>query len=85
MPKAKLFVCNLKFELTEKDLRKKFEPHGELKQVKLIIDRETEQSKGFGFIEYFDPDHAHAAIEAHHGTEWLGREMRVMYAKEREN
>jgi RNA recognition motif-containing protein len=49
-----IYVGNLSFEVTEEDLRQAFESFGQLSSVKVITDRDTGRSKGFGFIEMSD-------------------------------
>ena len=79
----KLYVGNLSFNLQEDELRKHFEQFGAVKDVNIIIDRYTDRSKGFGFVEMEEADAADAAVSALNGTELAGREMRVAEARER--
>lgn len=77
----KLYVGNLPYSVTEQTLNSTFEPHGTVESVKLITDRDTGQSKGFGFIEMGSDAEAVAAISAVNGTEVEGRAITVNEAK----
>lgn len=77
----KLYVGNLPYSVTEQTLTSTFEPHGTVESVKLITDRDTGQSKGFGFIEMGTDSEAVAAISAVNGTEVEGRAITVNEAK----
>ncbi len=81
MPK-KIYVGNLPFTTSEDDLRKLFEQYGTVHSAKLVTDRVTSRSRGFGFIE-MDEDEAEAAIEALNGSDLDGRGLRVSEARER--
>ncbi len=78
-----IFVGNLNYNLTEDDLREIFEEYGELDSVKLISDKFTGRSKGFGFIEMQDADEAKKAIEELNGAEVEGRSIVVNEATEK--
>ncbi len=82
MPK-KIYVGNISFNAQEDDLRNVFSQYGEVTNVNIIVDKFTDRSKGFGFIEMQDESAADAAISALNGTELLGRELKVNEAKER--
>lgn len=77
----KLYVGNLPYSVTEQTLQSTFEPHGTVESVKLITDRDTGRSKGFGFIEMGTDAEAGAAISALNGTSVDGRPMTVNEAK----
>ncbi len=77
----KLYVGNLPDSATEQDLRYRFAAYGTVKSVKLITDRDTDRSKGFGFIEMMSEAEAHAAIESLNGTNYDGRSMKVNEAR----
>lgn len=80
-----LYVGNLDYETTEDDLRDVFAEFGEITSVKIIKDRETYRSRGFGFVEMPSKDDALRAIEETHGT-MLGRnEIVVNEAKPKNN
>jgi cold-inducible RNA-binding protein len=81
----KLFVGNIPYSMTEDELREIFEECGSLASCKLIIDRETGRSKGFGFIEYKSEKDALAAIEKYHNAEVKGKELVVNEARPQEN
>ena len=80
----RLYVGNLPFSITEDELRDVFESHGSLASVRVITDRETGRSRGFGFVEYDEQSAAEDAIRALDGTELGGRSLRVNEAQERE-
>jgi cold-inducible RNA-binding protein len=72
-----IYVGNLVYETTEDDLRTAFENYGEVESAKIIIDRDTGRSKGFGFVEMPDNDNALAAIEGLDGKDMGGRTVKV--------
>jgi RNA recognition motif-containing protein len=78
----KIYVGNLPFSSTEQDLQDLFSQHGTVESVKVITDRETGRSRGFGFVE-MDETGANAAMEALNGSELGGRTLRVNEARER--
>jgi RNA recognition motif-containing protein len=78
-----IFVANLNFKLQEDELLDLFENFGEVSSAKIIIDRETGRSKGFGFVEMDNDDEANSAIADLNGQEVHGREMVVKQAEER--
>lgn len=78
----KLFVGNLPFSATEREVEELLEQHGEVHSVKLITDRETGRPRGFGFVE-MDAEGADAAIAALDGTVFGGRNLRINEAMER--
>jgi RNA recognition motif-containing protein len=77
----KLYVGNLPDSATEQDLSDKFAAYGTVKSVKLITDRDTDRSRGFGFIEMMNEAEAQAAIDSLNGTDYDGRPMKVNEAK----
>ncbi len=77
----KLYVSNLPFSATEQDLSDKFTACGTVDSVKLITDRDTGRSRGFGFIEMMSEAEAHAAIDSLNGTDYKGRTMKVNEAR----
>lgn len=79
----RLFVGNLSFHTTEDSLRSAFSEHGEVVDAKIITDRETGRSRGFGFLTMGTDDAARAAIEAMNGADLDGRALRVNEAEER--
>lgn len=72
-----IFVGNLNYNLQEEDLKEIFEEYGELDSVKLITDKFTGRSKGFGFIEMPNAEEANKAIEDLNGAEVEGRSIVV--------
>ncbi len=79
-----IYVSNLSFNVQDEDLRSYFEEHGEVTSAKVIIDRETGRSRGFGFVEMPDQAAAENAIRELDGASVEGRSMRVNEAKPRE-
>ncbi len=77
----KLYVGNLPFSATEQTILSKFAECGTVESVKLITDRDTGRSKGFGFIEMGTEAEARAAIETLNNTDFDGRPLRVNEAK----
>lgn len=81
----KLFVGSLSYEMTDADLEDLFKQYGEVQSAKIIVDRYSERSKGFGFVEMSSEDSAQAAIEGLNGSEVKGRTINVSVARERSN
>ena len=81
----KLYVGNLSYGVTDGDLQKMFEPHGTVESAQVIMDRDTNRSKGFGFVEMGSDQEAQAAIQAMNGKEVDGRALTVNEAKPKEN
>ena len=77
----KLYVGNLGYGVTGPDLEQLFANHGGVDSVNVITDRETGQSKGFGFVEMRTDADASAAITALDGKEHGGRTMKVNEAR----
>jgi RNA recognition motif-containing protein len=80
----KLYVGNLSFETTENDLQDLFEQHGQVGEVRLMMDRMTGKSRGFAFITMNDDEQAKAAMTALNGHELNGRALNVNEARPRE-
>ncbi|MDR6942352.1 RNA recognition motif domain-containing protein [Mucilaginibacter pocheonensis] len=78
-----IFAGSLPFQLEEADLKELFEAYGEVSTVKIIIDRESGRSKGFGFVEMPDDEAAQTAITALNGSEVKGRSIAVSQAEEK--
>ncbi len=72
-----IYVGSLPFKMKEEDLREIFEKYGEVSSAKIIIDKMTRQSKGFGFVEMPDDAAAKDAIAKLHGQEIMGRALIV--------
>ena len=79
-----IFVGSLPYSLEEADLKELFEAYGEVTTVKIIIDRESGRSKGFGFVEMSDDEAAQKAITELDGATVDGRAIKVNVAKPRE-
>lgn len=82
---TKIFVGKLSYDTTEKTLTDLFTEYGEVASVAIIIDRATNRSKGFGFIEMADLKAAQTAIKELDNKEVDGRNIAVSAAKERED
>ena len=80
-----IYVGNLAYRVTEEELQNAFAQFGEVSSAKVISDRVTGQSKGFGFVEMPDDAAAQSAIDALNETALNGRNMRVNQARPREN
>jgi RNA recognition motif-containing protein len=78
-----MYVSNLSFHTTDDDLRKLFEPFGNVSSAKVITDRESGRSRGFGFVEMQSDTDAEKAIKGLNNKEVEGRAMSVSVAKER--
>lgn len=72
-----IYAGNLSWNLKDQDLQNLFAPHGEVGTAKIITDKFTGRSKGFGFVEMPNDDQANAAIAALNGTEVDGRNIVV--------
>ena len=79
----KLYVGNLSYNTTEDSLRNLFSSFGNVASAKIIYDRETGNSKGFGFIEMSTDEEAAAAISGTNGHEFEGRQLRVNEAMDK--
>jgi RNA recognition motif-containing protein len=77
----KLYVGNLPYSATEQSVREAFGKCGNVDSVALITDRDTGQSKGFGFVEMSSDAEAQAAIQQLNGTSFEGRQIKVNEAK----
>ena len=77
----KLYVGGLPFSVTDGQLQEIFTPHGTVESAKVISDKFTGQSRGFGFVEMSSGGEAQRAIEALNGTQLDGRTLTVNEAK----
>jgi RNA recognition motif-containing protein len=77
----KLYVGNLSFQTTEQDLNELFAQYGTVKETNLIMDRETNRPRGFGFVTMGNAEEGQKAIEALHGRNHDGRDLTVNEAK----
>jgi RNA recognition motif-containing protein len=80
----KLYVGNLSYSVNDSTLRALFEPFGNIESARVISDRDTGSSKGFGFVEMADAD-AQKAMGALNGRDNDGRALKVNEAKPQEN
>jgi len=78
---TKLYVGNLSFQTTEQDLNKLFAQHGTVTETNLIMDRETNRPRGFGFVTMSSAAEGQKAIDALHGQNHDGRDLTVNEAK----
>ena len=76
-----IYVGNMNYGMSEEDLKDVFSAYGEVVSTKIIIDRDTGRSKGFGFVEMSTEDEARAAIADLDGKEVSGRNLRVSEAQ----
>ena len=79
-----IYVGNLSWGLNDNDLEQIFAEHGQVSSAKIIQDRETGRSRGFGFVEMPNDDDGRKAIEAINGMEIDGRNLTVNEARPRE-
>lgn len=79
-----MYVSNLSFQVHEEDLRQLFESFGEVTSAKIITDRETGRSRGFGFVEMRSSEEANKAISSLNNKDVQGRTISVTVARERE-
>ena len=78
-----IYVGNLSYSVDEQELERLFAQYGTVKTARVITDRDTNRSKGFGFVEMEDNSEADAAISALNGTEVDNREIKVNEARDR--
>ena len=78
-----IYVGNIAWGVSDDELEALFAQYGEVNSARIITDRESGRSKGFGFVEMATSDSANAAIEALNGNDFGGRDLRVNQAKER--
>ena len=79
-----IYVGNLSYGMSEDELRDAFGAFGEVASVKILMDRETGRSRGFGFVEMPNKTEADAAITQLNGKELSGRALRINEARPRE-
>lgn len=80
-----IFVSNLSFNVQDEDLREFFASYGEVTSAKIINDRETGRSRGFGFVEMSDDNASRTAIQELDGATVEGRTIKVSEAKPKED
>lgn len=78
-----IFVSSLSFRAKKEDLAELFAPYGEVTSARIIFNRETRRSKGYGFVEMPNESEGNAAIAALNGFEHMGRTINVAIANER--
>ncbi|MDX9752120.1 MAG: RNA-binding protein [Flavobacteriales bacterium] len=78
-----IYVANVPYSVRDQDLRDLFEPFGEVTSAKIIMDKVTNRSRGFGFVEMSDDTAGRAAIEANNGKNFQGRDLVVNEARPR--
>ena len=76
-----IFVSNISFKVREQSLSELFSQYGEVTSVRIIKDKETKRSRGFGFVEMANEDDGQKAIDALNGTEHYERAIVVSQAK----
>jgi RNA recognition motif-containing protein len=81
---VRLYVGNLPYNITQSRLQEMFSPFGALGEVTVISDKFSGRSKGFGFVEFENPEEAKAAIEKMNGTDLDGRSIIVNEARPKE-
>lgn len=82
---TKVYIGNLSFSTTEETLQNKFESFGQISSVSVIRDKNTQMSKGFGFVEMEDEIAANKAVSSLHGTMIDSRKVRVNIARDIQN
>jgi len=80
-----IYVGNLSFDVHDEELRQAFEAYGEVSSAKVITDRYTGKSRGFGFVEMPDDGNGQAAIDGLNGQDLLGRALNVNVARQKED
>ncbi len=78
-----IYVGNLAYETTDNSLSEAFGAHGTVESAKVVIDRDSGRSRGFGFVEMPNDEEAKAAIEAMNGSDMDGRALNVNEARPR--
>ena len=81
----KIYAGNLSYSMSSDDLWKTFEEYGNVESADVIMDRNTNRSRGFGFVEMTNDEEAKAAISSLHGKEHDGRALNVSEARPRNN
>ena len=85
MSSMKLYVGNLPYQTGESDLESMFGAYGQVESAKIIMDRDSGRSKGFGFVEMASRSEAEQAIAELNGSDVGGRQIKVNEARPREN
>jgi RNA recognition motif-containing protein len=82
---SKLYVGNLSYSIRDEDLQQQFSSFGQVNSVKVMMDRDTGRSKGFGFVEMGNAEEAQSAIAGLHGRNVGGRDLTVNVARPMES
>jgi cold-inducible RNA-binding protein len=80
-----IYVGNLSYDTDDESLRSAFSAHGDIESAKVVRDRDTGRSRGFGFVEMPDAAQGQAAIDAMNGQDLDGRSLKVNEARPRED
>ncbi len=80
-----MYVGNLSYDATDSDLRELFEAHGNVTDVFIVKDRESNRPRGFAFVSMETPEEMNAAIEGLNGEEFMGRAITINEARPRED
>jgi cold-inducible RNA-binding protein len=78
---SKLYVGNLTYSVRDDDLHQQFSAFGQVQSAKVMMERDTGRSKGFGFVEMSNSQEAEAAIQGLHGKNMGGRDLTVNIAR----
>ncbi|AQX05558.1 RNA-binding protein [Elizabethkingia meningoseptica] len=79
-----IFISNINYAVKESQLEELFASYGTIQSVKIVMDRETGRSRGFGFVEMPNNDEANTAIESLNGALFQGKNLNVSEARPRE-
>jgi len=80
---TKVFIAGLPLEVNEAELTEVFGDFGPVKSLRIIKDRETKESRGFGFVEMVNDDEAQEAIRCMDGASYYGRKIKVNLAEDK--
>ncbi len=83
MQQKKLYVGSLAWATTSESLEQAFSEFGQIEEAKVIFDRETNRSRGFGFVTFASEEDAQKAMESMNGAELDGRNLRVNIAEDK--
>jgi RNA recognition motif-containing protein len=76
-----IYVANISYHTTEEKMKELFEEFGSVESVRIIVDKNTAKSRGFGFVEMPNDDEGKKAVEALNGKDFLGRNLVVNEAR----
>lgn len=82
-PLTTVYIGNLKYDRDERDIKELFSEFGTVKSVDIVLDPETEKSKGIAFVKMFELKEAQTAIKALNGAQFDGRTLKVSVANDR--